>query len=183
MTAPTVSIWEIGGRPLRSRLLLGTARYPSLAILQQAIAASGAEIVTVSLRRESAAERAGTRFWSAIKEMGDTGLAEYRRLQDGEGSRDHRRDGARNLRDAVAEAGSDRRRLHFATASVPAGRGGGGALPAGLPGFSVHHRGSGGSRAAGAGRLLDLDAVGSADWFGPGDLVEDYPLFSISHSL
>ncbi|MDG4555238.1 MAG: thiazole synthase [Candidatus Competibacter sp.] len=63
-------MWEIGGRQLRSRLLLGTARYPSLAVLQQAIAASGAEIVTVSLRRESATERAGNRFWSTIKAMG-----------------------------------------------------------------------------------------------------------------
>ncbi|HRD66772.1 MAG TPA: thiazole synthase [Candidatus Competibacter sp.] len=62
-------MWSIGGRQLRSRLLLGTARYPSLAVLQQAIAASGAEVVTVSLRRESATERAGTHFWSAIKEM------------------------------------------------------------------------------------------------------------------
>lgn len=70
MADPISPIWEIGGRELRSRLLLGTARYPSLAVLQQAIAASGAEIVTVSLRRESATERAGTRFWSAIKEMG-----------------------------------------------------------------------------------------------------------------
>ncbi|HUM91199.1 MAG TPA: thiazole synthase [Candidatus Competibacter sp.] len=63
-------MWPIGGCQLRSRLLLGTARYPSLAVLQQAIAASGAEVVTVSLRRESATERAGTRFWSTIKEMG-----------------------------------------------------------------------------------------------------------------
>ncbi|MFO1371624.1 MAG: thiazole synthase [Candidatus Competibacteraceae bacterium] len=70
MALPTPSNWNIGGRVLRSRLLLGTARYPSPAVLQQAIAASGAEIVTVSLRRESATERAGTRFWSMIKEMG-----------------------------------------------------------------------------------------------------------------
>ena len=70
MTDPTLPMWPIGGRQLRSRLLLGTARYPSLAVLQQAIAASGAEVVTVSLRRESATERAGTHFWSAIKEMG-----------------------------------------------------------------------------------------------------------------
>ncbi len=70
MTDPITPMWSIGGRQLRSRLLLGTARYPSLAVLQQAIAASGAEVVTVSLRRESATERAGTHFWSAIKEMG-----------------------------------------------------------------------------------------------------------------
>ncbi len=70
MTDPILPMWSIGGRQLRSRLLLGTARYPSLAVLQQAIAASGAEVVTVSLRRESATERAGTHFWSAIKEVG-----------------------------------------------------------------------------------------------------------------
>lgn len=37
-----------------SRLLLGTAQYPSPAILSQAIAASGAGIITLSLRREGA---------------------------------------------------------------------------------------------------------------------------------
>ena len=58
MPVPAASPWEIGGRSLRSRLLLGTARYPSLAVLQQAIAAAGCETVTVSLRRESASERA-----------------------------------------------------------------------------------------------------------------------------
>ena len=39
----------------QSRFLLGTAGYPSPAILQQAIAASGTDIITVSLRREGAA--------------------------------------------------------------------------------------------------------------------------------
>ncbi|MEG3131788.1 thiazole synthase [Pantoea cypripedii] len=39
----------------QSRFLLGTAGYPSPAILQQAIAASGSEIITVSLRREGVA--------------------------------------------------------------------------------------------------------------------------------
>ncbi|MFB2531504.1 thiazole synthase [Paracoccus sp. p3-h83] len=37
-----------------SRLLLGTAQYPSPAVLSQAIAESGAQIITVSLRREGA---------------------------------------------------------------------------------------------------------------------------------
>lgn len=36
----------------QSRFLLGTAGYPSPAILQQAVEASGSEIITVSLRRE-----------------------------------------------------------------------------------------------------------------------------------
>lgn len=40
------------GTDLKSRLMLGTAQYPSPAILAEAIAASGAEVITVSLRRE-----------------------------------------------------------------------------------------------------------------------------------
>lgn len=55
---------------LRSRLLLGTARYPSPSILTEAVAASGAQIVTVSLRRESGGERAGQGFWSIIRDLG-----------------------------------------------------------------------------------------------------------------
>jgi thiazole synthase len=41
----------IAGRTLRSRLLLGTGGFPSLAILAEAIAASDSELVTVALRR------------------------------------------------------------------------------------------------------------------------------------
>jgi thiazole synthase len=40
------------GVDLPSRLMLGTAGYPSPAILSEAVAASGAGVVTVSLRRE-----------------------------------------------------------------------------------------------------------------------------------
>ena len=55
---------------LRSRLLLGTAQYPSPAILAEAIRASGTEVVTVSLRRESGRSRAGQDFWGLIQETG-----------------------------------------------------------------------------------------------------------------
>ncbi len=53
-----------------SRLMLGTAQYPSPAVLAEAVRASGAQIVTVSLRRESAGERAGEGFWSLIRSLG-----------------------------------------------------------------------------------------------------------------
>ncbi len=52
-----------------SRLLLGTAQYPSPAILSDAIKLSGTEIVTVSLRRESGATRAGQGFWSIVRDL------------------------------------------------------------------------------------------------------------------
>ncbi len=45
--------WELAGLTLRSRLILGTARYPSVQIMLDALEASGTELVTVALRRVS----------------------------------------------------------------------------------------------------------------------------------
>jgi len=55
---------------LGSRLLLGTSRYPSPAMLAEAVRASGTAVVTVALRREAAtSERTGQGFWSLIREL------------------------------------------------------------------------------------------------------------------
>ena len=56
--------------PIRSRLISGTALFSSPTTLADSVRASGAEIVTVSLRRESGAGRAGEGFWSLIRELG-----------------------------------------------------------------------------------------------------------------
>jgi thiazole synthase len=61
---------EFYGVEIVSRLLLGTAQYPSPAILAEAARASRAEIVTVSLRRESGGLREGQDFWSLINGLG-----------------------------------------------------------------------------------------------------------------
>ncbi len=59
------------GESFASRLLLGTAQYPSPAVLADAIRAAEAQIVTVSLRRESSGGGSGGRtFWSMIRELG-----------------------------------------------------------------------------------------------------------------
>ncbi|MET3614860.1 thiazole synthase [Rhizobium aquaticum] len=58
------------GTELSSRLLLGTARYPSPAIMEEAIRASGTEIVTVSLRRETAGGGRGGQFFEVIRSLG-----------------------------------------------------------------------------------------------------------------
>ncbi len=55
---------------LSSRLLLGTARYPSPAVLGEAVRRSRAEIVTVSLRRETSGGRAGGAFFELIRQLG-----------------------------------------------------------------------------------------------------------------
>jgi thiazole synthase len=61
---------QVYGTELGSRLLLGTAQYPSPAILAAAVQAAGAEVVTVSLRRESGVTRAGQGFWSLVRGLG-----------------------------------------------------------------------------------------------------------------
>lgn len=61
---------KLYGTDVSSRLLLGTAQYPSPAILTEAIKASKTEIVTVSLRREAAGGRTGEKFWSLIQSLG-----------------------------------------------------------------------------------------------------------------
>ena len=57
------------GTELPNPLMLGTAQYPSPAILEQAFQASGAGVATVSLRREGAGG-AGQAFWSMIRDLG-----------------------------------------------------------------------------------------------------------------
>ncbi|MEM2023984.1 MAG: thiazole synthase, partial [Candidatus Caldarchaeum sp.] len=47
----------IAGRRFRSRLFVGTARYPNLQVMLRAIEASGAEVVTVAIRRINVQER------------------------------------------------------------------------------------------------------------------------------
>jgi hypothetical protein len=55
---------------LRSRLLIGTSQYPSPAVMIEAIKASRADVVTVSLRHESSEERVGQGFWSVVRGLG-----------------------------------------------------------------------------------------------------------------
>ena len=56
------------GEQVNSRLLLGTALYPSPKIMLNSIESSGAGIVTVSLRRESSSDQSGAAFWDLIKD-------------------------------------------------------------------------------------------------------------------
>lgn len=55
------------GTELANPLMLGTAQYPSPAILEQAFRDSGAGVATVSLRREGGA---GQTFWQMIQDLG-----------------------------------------------------------------------------------------------------------------
>jgi len=60
---------EFYGTEIGSRLLTGTALYPSPKILCDAVIASGSKLVTVSVRREAARSRSGQGFWELIKQL------------------------------------------------------------------------------------------------------------------
>jgi thiazole synthase len=47
----------IAGRPFRSRLIVGTGKYPSHTVMRQAHEASGADMVTVAVRRVNISDR------------------------------------------------------------------------------------------------------------------------------
>ena len=60
---------EFYGTRLKNPLMLGTAQYPSPAILAEAFIRSEASVATVSLRRESGNDLAGQDFWKLIQEL------------------------------------------------------------------------------------------------------------------
>jgi thiazole synthase len=57
------------GTEIESRMMLGTALYPSPAILADAFQRSRAGIATVSVRREAGSDKAGQAFWDLIKDL------------------------------------------------------------------------------------------------------------------
>jgi len=53
------SLW-LGGRELKSRLIVGTGKYPSLENMKESLEASGADLVTVAVRRVSFPDQGGS---------------------------------------------------------------------------------------------------------------------------
>ena len=72
MTTPQPDNWTLYGQSFHSRLLIGSALYPSPAVMREAITASGSEIITVSLRRQSPSEAGGEGFWQQLKSLNKT---------------------------------------------------------------------------------------------------------------
>ena len=62
------------GKKFDSRLLIGTASYPSCEIMTHAIQAAQSQIVTVALKRQITREKKPNYFWEAIQKLGLTVL-------------------------------------------------------------------------------------------------------------
>ena len=61
--------WQLAGKTLHSRLLIGSALYPSPEIMLDAIRSSGSEIVTVSLKRQDPKPNSKNIFWEYINSL------------------------------------------------------------------------------------------------------------------
>ncbi|MDN3639269.1 thiazole synthase [Simiduia curdlanivorans] len=61
---------QLYGESFASRFLIGSALYPSPAIMRDAVKASAASLVTLSLRRQDPANRLGQNFWQEIQSLG-----------------------------------------------------------------------------------------------------------------
>jgi thiazole synthase len=64
---PSADPWEVAGLTLGSRVLLGTSRYPSLQALLDSLDASGAELVTVAVRRVRLDDDGGEGLLGALR--------------------------------------------------------------------------------------------------------------------
>lgn len=63
-------MWFLAERRINSRLLLGTASYPSLEVMTEAIRASNTEVITVSLKRQIPGGTGGDLFWQTVQSLG-----------------------------------------------------------------------------------------------------------------
>jgi thiazole synthase len=70
-TNQLASTWDVYGTTLQSRLFIGTALYPSPQVMLDAIRASQAQVITLSLRRQMPTQtETNNQFWQMIQELG-----------------------------------------------------------------------------------------------------------------
>jgi thiazole synthase len=76
----TEDVLRIGAHTFQSRLFVGTGKYQDVAETERALAASGAEVVTVALRRVDLKERGEGSMMSLLTAKGDDGRPRYQLL-------------------------------------------------------------------------------------------------------
>lgn len=62
-------MWKLADQSFQSRLLLGTALYPSPQEIKNSILEAKTEIVTVSLRRQASGKKGGHAFWEILRSL------------------------------------------------------------------------------------------------------------------
>lgn len=59
MTKQSAESWKLGTHQLKSRLIVGTGKYQTYELMQECLAASGTDVITVAVRRERLVDSAG----------------------------------------------------------------------------------------------------------------------------
>ena len=62
--------WQVAGTTMRSRIILGTSRYPSAQVLMDCLAAAEVEMVTVGLRRVNPQQTESDNLYAMLRERG-----------------------------------------------------------------------------------------------------------------
>lgn len=62
-------MWQVAGKAVQSRLLMGTAQYPSLEVMSEALSASRTEIITVALARHLSEVGEVNYFWQFLQNL------------------------------------------------------------------------------------------------------------------
>ena len=62
-------MWNLAGKMLKSRLILGTACYPSLEVMENAIRVAEVDVITLSIKRQAPQGIGGEVFWQAVKNL------------------------------------------------------------------------------------------------------------------
>ncbi|MBA2651060.1 MAG: thiazole synthase [Tatlockia sp.] len=62
-------MWNLAGKILKSRLILGTACYPTLEAMEKAIRAAEVDVITLSIKRQAPQGIGGEVFWQAVKNL------------------------------------------------------------------------------------------------------------------
>ncbi len=99
----------IAGRAFHSRLIVGTGKYRSFQEMRAGHEASGAEMVTVAVRRVNLTDESKESLLDYIDRAKYFHFAEYGGLLHGRRSGAHGAAGARSGAFGLGEAGSDRR--------------------------------------------------------------------------
>lgn len=90
-------MFTLYGETFPSRLLLGTAAYPTPEILKQSVQIAQPAMITVSLRRAGSGGEAYGQGFGRCWKNGCACVAQYRRLSKRAGSRDHCTNGTRSV--------------------------------------------------------------------------------------
>ena len=92
----STDLLTIADRTFRSRLIVGTGKYPSHPVMAEAHRASGADMVTVAVRRVNLTDRSAESLLNYIDQIEDLHPAEHGRLLHRRGCDPHGAAGARS---------------------------------------------------------------------------------------